>query len=769
MGVGVEECWRNALNGGIAGRELETVDTAGRYARVGFEVRPEFFERFDRALFERAGGGTKHDRVKHMMLSALKEAQDESGLNFNRYDARRACLTGSCCGGAKTLDGMIESNGGLEGGLSETLISGLARAARRFCKAGGRAFATANACAASTVCLSIGLDIISSGEADVVIVVGADAVSLLPYSGFVAVRAMDERVCAPFSRSQGLTLGEGAGAIVLEDAERARKRGAKIRAYLTAGCVNQDAYDMTAPRPDGAEQARAMVCAMERAGLSPEDIGYVNAHGTGTAQNDRAETAALRRAFGTRSGRTMVSSTKSLTGHCLGASGAIEAILCVRMLEEKRVPAPREPIVGGKDFPGLDFGAEGELRTERAMSNSFAFFGTNASIVLSRSPGPASHERNARATVVTGVGFDMPVGAETEPTRATTERFREKNEERRKAGLARHARGAALARRQDGLSRSVARAAAGALFDDEASAEFDPRRTGIAFGTALGALSSQLRYYEILGWGAAGFGAAVRFPNTVNCAAPGHFSMLADLRGYSATVTCGPGAGLECVVVGADAVRNGYADCMICVGGDDVAGADRALRAEHEEKDGKFLSNGYALSGGCAAVRVEAKDAAKRRGARIYAEILGRGERPVEIPGDRREAIAEAARDAMRDGGVGPEEIDAIYAYGARGMEDSGEARGYVDAFGERAFELPIFAIAELWGGADMLAGSAAAEVARAALALGGEICEGGCARIARDGTIETGWANAKEANAAMVAFCDDDRAICLVLRRDEG
>jgi 3-oxoacyl-[acyl-carrier-protein] synthase II len=246
------------------------------------------------------------------------------------------------------------------------------------------------ACSSSALAVAMAADAVRSGATRVAVAFGTDALCRLTYAGFDGLQALDLVPCRPFDRDRrGLSLGEGAAALVLEDAEHARARGARPRAALLGHASTSDAHHVTAPHPEGAGAVAALVAALAAAGTPPEAVDYVNAHGSGTVQNDAVEVAALRAVLGRRLSTVPVSSTKSQLGHCLGAAGAIEAVVTVLALDEGIVP----PTVGlahpDPAWADLDLvPAAGRRRPLRvAVSSSYGFGGHNVSLVLARGTG----------------------------------------------------------------------------------------------------------------------------------------------------------------------------------------------------------------------------------------------------------------------------------------------------------------------------------------------------------------------------------------------
>jgi 3-oxoacyl-[acyl-carrier-protein] synthase II len=242
------------------------------------------------------------------------------------------------------------------------------------------------ACSSSATAVGAGADLIRGGRADAVIVGGAEALAELTFSGFNSLRSLDPSTCRPFDRERrGLVLGEGAAMLVLESRDAAAAGGVGARAAVLGWGVCADAHHITAPDPEGAGAERAMRRALENARLSPEDPGYVNAHGTGTPVNDRTEARAIRRLFGKRAPELPVSSTKSAVGHCLGAAGAVEAVATVLALEGGFLP-PTLNFENPDPECELDCVPNAARKADFtiALSNSFAFGGNNTTVVFGR-------------------------------------------------------------------------------------------------------------------------------------------------------------------------------------------------------------------------------------------------------------------------------------------------------------------------------------------------------------------------------------------------
>jgi 3-oxoacyl-[acyl-carrier-protein] synthase II len=243
------------------------------------------------------------------------------------------------------------------------------------------------ACSSSALAIAEAAVAVRSGRADVALAVGTDALCRVTYAGFDALQALDPHGCRPFDRERGgLSLGEGAAALVLEDVELARARGARVIARVLGHASSSDAHHVTAPDPEGRGAQAALRGALAAASLSPDAVDYVNAHGTGTRQNDEMEVRVLRAVFGPRLSRLPVSSTKSQLGHCLGAAGAIEAAATILALDGEFLPPTptlRAPDPAWEDLDLVPVAGRRQA-SEVAVTSSYGFGGHNVTLVLGR-------------------------------------------------------------------------------------------------------------------------------------------------------------------------------------------------------------------------------------------------------------------------------------------------------------------------------------------------------------------------------------------------
>jgi 3-oxoacyl-[acyl-carrier-protein] synthase II len=339
------------------------------------------------------------DRYAQFAMAAAIEAVEDAGLGDAGYEAERiGVIVSSGLGGILSVEAehaklLSRGPGAVSPFIIPMMISNMAagQIAIRF-GAKGPCHAITTACASGAHAVGEAYRLVASGAQDAVIAGGAEAaISPLSVAGFIALQALSksldpDRASIPFDRDRsGFVMGEGGAILVLEDLEAAKRRGATVYAEIAGYGTTCDAYHITSPAQDGEGAARAMRLAMAEGGVGPDSVSYVNAHGTSTPLNDKFETLAVKAALGDRAARVPVSSTKSMTGHMLGAAGAIEAIFCAYALSEGFVP----PTVGWREpDPECDLdcvpGEGRKARLDYALSNSLGLGGHNASLLFKR-------------------------------------------------------------------------------------------------------------------------------------------------------------------------------------------------------------------------------------------------------------------------------------------------------------------------------------------------------------------------------------------------
>ncbi|MBW2568314.1 MAG: beta-ketoacyl-[acyl-carrier-protein] synthase family protein [Deltaproteobacteria bacterium] len=332
----------------------------------------------------------RNSRCDLLGLIAANEAMLDSGLNIAKYTKERiGVVLGGGAGGMLSWEKYrralwLKTRPKPSLLLPTTPCTLTDLVASRYKLTGLRA-TICTACSSSTTSIGYGFDLIRSGDQDIVVTGGSESLSELTFSGFHSLRLMDPEYCRPFDRyRRGLSLGEGAAILILEDYERAEDRNATIYAEVLGYATNSDAVHITSP--DAGGMSRAMVQALRNANIDVDQVGYINAHGTATRINDQMETRAIKNVFEGHAGDLAISSTKSMVGHCLGASGAIEGIATVLALHEQVVPPTIHLELPDPDCD-LDYVPNYSRKQEIniAMSNSFAFGGNNTSVVFGRS------------------------------------------------------------------------------------------------------------------------------------------------------------------------------------------------------------------------------------------------------------------------------------------------------------------------------------------------------------------------------------------------
>lgn len=394
LGNTVSDSWDAARQGRCGIAPITLFDPCNHKVKIAGEVKA-----LDIGAHLDKKESRKMDRFTQLAMIAAGEAMTDSGLDMECEDAYRCgVLVSSGIGGLHTI--AAEHTRGEQKGFDRVspffVPMSITNMAAGHIAIGygfkGMCSCVVTACAGGSNAIGDAMRQIRDGYLDVVLCGGAEAsITDFGIGGFTSLKALcehndPERASIPFDKERsGFVMGEGAGILVLEEYEHAKARGAHIYAEMAGYGASCDAYHMTAPAPDGEGAAAAMRLALMDAGLSPEDVEYINAHGTSTPLNDRCETMAIKQAFGEYARRLMVSSTKSMTGHLLGASGAVEAIFCVMAVKDGFVPATIHYQVPDEDCDLDVVPGEGRAASIRyAMSNSLGFGGHNASLIFKR-------------------------------------------------------------------------------------------------------------------------------------------------------------------------------------------------------------------------------------------------------------------------------------------------------------------------------------------------------------------------------------------------
>ena len=395
VGIGKDVFWANLCAGESGISHVSSFNVDDYPTQIGAEIRD--FEPHD---FIDKKEARRMDRFGQFAVAAARMALEDSKLNLDAIDSERAGVSvGSGIGGIITIEeqiAVLKEKGPrrISPFFVPMLIANMASGyiSIEFGLKGPNT-TIVTACATGTHSIGEAFKIIQLGAADVMVAGGTEAAfSPIAFAGFCAMRAMSTRNDDPLHASRpfdldrdGFVMGEGSGVVVLESLEHAQARGAKIYAEVSGYGLSGDAYHITAPDPDGSGARRCMTMALNDSGLAYEELDYINAHGTSTGLNDKTESAAIKSVFGEHAYKLAISSTKSMTGHLLGAAGGVEAIACAMAIEHGVIP----PTVNYEHpDPDCDLDYTPNKSVKRpvsvAMSNSFGFGGTNATLIMNK-------------------------------------------------------------------------------------------------------------------------------------------------------------------------------------------------------------------------------------------------------------------------------------------------------------------------------------------------------------------------------------------------
>jgi 3-oxoacyl-[acyl-carrier-protein] synthase II len=398
IGNNLASYWENLVNG-VSGADMITQFDASKFkTRFACEIKG-----FDPVEFMDRKEARKLDRFAQIALVASDQAVTDAGITKDNVDHDRVgVIFASGIGGLTTFteevtnfvqgDGTPRFNPFFIPKMILDIAAGQISMKHGF---RGPNFAVVSACASSTNAIVTAMDNIKLGKADIIVTGGAESViGIAGMGGFNAMKAMSERNDDPKTASRpydkdrdGFIMGEASGVLILEELEHAQKRGAKIYCEIVGGGATADAYHLTAPHPDGLGAKNVMIAALKDAEMQPSDIDYINTHGTSTPLGDIAETKAITAVFGEHAYNLNISSTKSMTGHCLGAAGVIEAIACIQAVVHDIIPPTINHFT---DDPELDQGLNFTFNTAQkrtvnaALSNTFGFGGHNACVIVKK-------------------------------------------------------------------------------------------------------------------------------------------------------------------------------------------------------------------------------------------------------------------------------------------------------------------------------------------------------------------------------------------------
>ncbi len=400
IGNSVPEYWNGLLSGTSGGGPITQFDASKFKSQIACEVK-----NFDvNSILDRKEA-RKYDRFSQFAVAVAKEAMADAAFDLEKEDLdKMGVIWGTGIGGLKTFEEEMSSYATGDGTprfnpffIPKMIIDLAPGHISMLFGLRGINYSTVSACASSTHAIADAFNYIRMGKANVIVTGGSEAsITAAGVGGFTSMHALSTRnddpqtASRPFSKSRdGFVIAEGAACLILEEYEHAKARGAKIYAEMVGAGMTADAHHMTAPHPEGIGAFNVMKLAVEDGGLKPEDIDYINVHGTSTPLGDIAECKAIQRLFGEHAYKLNISSTKSMTGHMLGATGAAEAVACVLTVKNDIVP-PTINFTEGDEDPEIDyklnftFGKAQKRTVRAALSNTFGFGGHNASVVFKK-------------------------------------------------------------------------------------------------------------------------------------------------------------------------------------------------------------------------------------------------------------------------------------------------------------------------------------------------------------------------------------------------
>ncbi|MFF2654248.1 beta-ketoacyl-[acyl-carrier-protein] synthase family protein [Streptomyces sp. NPDC058045] len=678
LGPTVLDLWEGARQGQVGIRPVQALAMDGLDTKLGAEVT----DPVEHSRRYRRPDGFR-ERAIELALVAAEEAM--TALPAGLVDSERfGVVLGTCNAGLLSGREWLRAvrDGEVPSPELPLLVTpqALAESVGAAFRLRGPVLAVNTACASGANAIGLAADLLRTGRADAVLAGGSDAFSDVCFAGFNSLQSLSPEPAAPYdAERQGLSLGEGSGMVVLVRAEFAHEHGLTGIADIAGYGLSADGFHATAPQPEGRGAAKAIEGALRLSGITPEQIGYINGHGTGTPKNDPAETNAIRLALGEEEAdRTPVSSTKSMIGHMLGAAGAAEALVTAHALAEQTAPPTAGHTTPDADCPRDCIpGPARPLDTGAALSNNFAFGGANASLVLTRAAdGHRPPQPDTDRVVITGIGLLNPAGSTAaevwsaylrgqcpvewdaglrhSPVDFDPDPYLTKRERRRMDRLAQFSIAA------------TARALADAGFEAGSEAA---EAVGIVFGTGTGPMEAMQKFTDpLLAEGPAAADPAV-FPNTVYNQAAGQVAIRLGLRGPTSTLSIGHATGAAALAYSADLLAAGHCDALVCTATDtlteQVGRAYAAVGAASTREPGAAADGRFTLAEGSVAVVLERRSTAIARGATILGEFLGHGMASdasrARLWDARGRGLERAMRTALDDAGLEPAGVDAVW------------------------------------------------------------------------------------------------------------
>ncbi|MEK7703117.1 MAG: beta-ketoacyl-[acyl-carrier-protein] synthase family protein [Nitrospirota bacterium] len=564
------------------------------------------------------------DKTAQLCYIAFQEAYLQSGIDFSKMDPFRIGLSfGTCNGNLLSLESYYESgkiNQKNIKDLFQNYFNGLDYLNKKYPIRGEKTtFITA--CAASNQAIGYAKDLIQDGHCDLVIVGGADSFSKATFAGFNSLQALQPNYCSPFSNQFGISLGEGAAFMILESVEHAKQRNADIKGYVLGYGFGGDAYHITSPDISGDGAVRCMQMALQDSTIDPGEIDFICAHGTGTEANDKAESIAIQKVFQEHTSQLWVTSTKSMHGHTLGASGIVQAVLCLDALSHDLIP----PIIHfDKNREGCHLNyvknTPAHKESQYFLSNSFAFGGNNVSVVLGSKEIALSNKKpegqKIDQTVITEYACISPLFGSKEEFLAVLKANKCTLDNRHIQFNQFFVTDPKLRKfRKVPRISQLAIEVSGSVLQ---SSRIDPNtlsKMGLLWGVAKGPLKIFEDYYTTALKEGLEYASALNFPHIVHNSVAGQVSIAYEIKGQNTTIS-GQLSPFSALFYADRLIRNGNHSTYLVGGSDELSKIDEVFLED-------LSFDGCRMSDGAGALLLENKLFADERGAPVLAEIVG--------------------------------------------------------------------------------------------------------------------------------------------------
>lgn len=676
LGNTVAKTWQKVTEGCQGVGQITAWDTQSYPIKIAAQIKN------DVAALLQTQQVTVRDRCHQLALLATQEAVADARLNKAKFAREKyGVAVGTSLAGMVSMqnydqDWVAKQKGKITALYDQPMHVCADLIAKEFDFAGPRVVVS-TACTASTIAIAQAMMLLRAGQVDCMLVCGCDPLAYFSFCGFTSMRNVAAQPCSPFSEQTGLSLGEGAGVLVLEQLSSAQQRNATIYAELIDCALTSDAYHPTSPEPTGKNQRRLILTALSRSQVAIEEVDYINAHGTGTQGNDAIESMAIAEVVANKNNTIAVSSIKGALGHTLGAAGAIEAVLTIKAIAEGSVP-PTANFVSNRAHCQLNYTPNKAVPKDIniAITENFAFGGNNAAVVLGnyRRHNIRSILNMDKRVVITGIGMTTPLGHESQQVfdhinrgvTAIDQYISSEGGHYLTALLGDFSRACAIntdIRRADRLSQMIVVASALAAKDARLKINrHNADRIGIVVGTMSGHASTNLQFHrEILSVGPAKVN-PILFPNTVLNAGAGLASINLQAKGCNVALSQGQASGLCALTCAYELIKDDMADVVIAGGADEINDyllscyAAAGLIRTSNKSGRKLMTDKIILGEGAGFVVLESHSSAQQRNASIYGELLGynqNGDTSVKVNNDHvqqliRHCIENASSKARK-------------------------------------------------------------------------------------------------------------------------